>query len=261
MKNYTKVALIGAGNLAWHLAPALEDAGLVVTGVYSRHLRHAQRLADRLYGAPAQNHLDFSTSPAQLFIITVTDDAIEAVAQELQLPPGATLVHTSGSQPLSALRGAATDRTGVFYPVQTFSRSRPVDFRNVPFCLESHDPEVLLRLTKLARKLSQHVALVSSEERQVLHVAAVLANNFTNHLLRMAQTLAEAHHVDFSLLHPLVEETVQKALEGNPAAAQTGPAARGDDTTIKRHLKLLRRFDPAYAKVYRLLTQQIRDSN
>ena len=260
-KKYTKLVVIGAGNLAWHLAPALEDAGLVITGVYSRHLRNAQRLADRLYGAPAQNHLDFSTSPAQLFIIAVADDAIEAVAQELQLPPGATLVHTSGSQPLLALRRATTSRTGVFYPVQTFSQSRPVDFRNVPFCLESDDPEVLLRLTKLARKLSQHVALVSSEERQVLHVAAVFANNFTNHLLRMAQTLAEAHRVDFSLLHPLIEETVQKALQENPAATQTGPAVRGDETTIKRHLKQLRHFDPAYAKVYRLLTQHIRESD
>ncbi len=259
-KKYTKLVVIGAGNLAGHLAPALEDAGLVVSSVYSRRLRHAQRLADRLYGTPAQNHLDFSSSQAQLFIIAVADDAIETVAQQLQLPPGVTLVHTSGSQPLGALRRAATNRTGVFYPVQTFSQAHPVDFRNVPFCLESDDPEVLLRLTKLARKLSQHVALVSSEERQTLHVAAVFANNFTNHLLRMAQTLAEAHHVDFSLLHPLIEETVQKALEG-PAAAQTGPAARGDDTTIKRHLKQLRRFDPAYAKVYRLLTQHIRDSD
>lgn len=261
MKNYSKLVIIGAGNLAWHLAPALEDAGLVISSVYSRHRRNAQRLADRLYGTPAQDHLDFSTSKAQLFIIAVADDAIEAVAQGLQLPPGATLVHTSGSQPLLALRRAATHRTGVFYPVQTFSQSRYVDFRQVPLCLESDDPEVLLRLTKLARKISQHVALVSSEERQVLHVAAVLANNFTNHLLRMAQTLTEAHYVDFSLLHPLIEETVQKALEGSPAAAQTGPAVRGDETTIKRHLKQLRHFDPAYAKVYRLLTQHIQENS
>lgn len=260
MKKYRKLALVGAGNLAWHLAPALEDAGLVVTSVYSRYLWNAQRLADRLYGTQAQDHLDFSDSEAQLFIIAVADDAIEAVAQQLQLPPGATLVHTSGSQPLRALRRAATDRTGVFYPVQTFSRARRPDFHHVPFCLESDDPEVLLRLTKLARQLSQHVALVSSEERQVLHVAAVFANNFTNHLLHMAQTLAEAHHIDFSLLHPLIEETVQKALEG-PAAAQTGPAVRGDETTIKRHLKQLRHFDPAYAKVYKLLTQHIQGTD
>ncbi|MGB3849711.1 MAG: Rossmann-like and DUF2520 domain-containing protein [Tunicatimonas sp.] len=253
--------MIGAGNVAWHLAPALEDAGLVVERVYSRRRRNAQQLADRLYGTDAQNHLNFSDSEAQLFIVAVTDDAIKEVVQKLQLPAGATLVHTSGSQPLRALRPAVTNRTGVLYPVQTFSRARRIDLRHVPLCLESEDPEVLLRLTKLARKISQHVALVNSEERQALHVAAVFANNFTNHLLRMAQTLAEAHHIDASLLHPLIEETVRKALEGDPAAAQTGPAARGDETTIRRHLRQLKSFDPAYAKVYRLLTQHIQESS
>ena len=261
MKNYSKLVIIGAGNLAGHLAPALEDAGLMVAGVYSRRLARAQQLADRLYGTPAQNHLDFSNSEAQLFIVAVADDAIEVVAQALLLPPGATLVHTSGSQPLGALRRAATERTGVFYPLQTFSSARRITFRDVPICLESDDPEVLLRLTKLARKLSQHVALVSSEERQVLHVAAVFANNFTNHLLGMAQALTEAHRVDFSLLHPLIEETVEKALANGPVAAQTGPAVRGDDTTIRRHLKQLRQFDPAYAKVYKAITQHIRENS
>lgn len=260
-KKYIKLVVIGAGNLAWHLAPALEDAGLVVERVYSRRRSNARQLADRLYGTDTQNHLNFSDSEAQLFIIAIADDAIKEVVQKLQLPAGATLVHTSGSQPLRALRPAATNHTGVLYPVQTFSRSHRVDFRQVPLCLESEDPEVLLRLTKLARKISQHVALVNSEERQALHAAAVFANNFTNHLLRMAQTIAEAHHVDFSLLHPLVEETVRKALEGDPAAVQTGPAARGDETTIRRHLRQLKSFDPAYAKVYRLLTQHIRENS
>ena len=259
MRKYTKVAVVGAGNVAWHLAPALEDAGLIVTSVYSRDQKHARRLADRLYGTHAQDHLDFSGNEAALLIVAVSDDALEEVAQQLVLPEGATVVHTSGSQPLNALRRAATNRIGVFYPLQTFSRHRTVDFHSVPICLESHDAQVLHRLTKLAKQISRHVALVSSAERQVLHVAAVLANNFTNHLLRMAEILTEAHHIDFSLLHPLIEETVYKALENGPAQSQTGPAARDDDTTVRRHLKQLRQFDPTYAKVYRLLTQHIKD--
>lgn len=253
--------MIGAGNVAWHLAPALEDAGLVIERVYSRQQKPAQRLADRLYGTDAQCHLDFSDSEASLFVLAVSDDAIEEVAQQLVLPAAATVVHTSGSQPLKVLQRAATKYTGVFYPLQTFSRHRLPDFRTVPVCLESENSEVLHRLTKLAKKLSGHVALVSSEERQVLHVAAVLANNFTNHLLRMAEELLESHHIDSSLLHPLVEETVLKALESSPALAQTGPAIRGDETTIKRHVKQLKGFDPSYAKVYRLLTQHIREMN
>ena len=253
--------MIGAGNVAWHLTPALEDAGLVIERIYSRQAKHAQQLADRLYGTETQEHLNFSDSEATLFVLAVSDDAITEIAQQLVLPEEATLVHTSGSQPLSALRRAGTQRTGVFYPLQTFSRHREPDFRTVPICLESDDSEVLSRLTKLAKKVSGHVALVNSEERQMLHVAAVLANNFTNHLLRLAETFVEAHHLDATLLHPLVEETVLKALENGPAQGQTGPAVRGDTTTIKRHMKQLRAFNPSYAKVYRLLTQHIQEVN
>ena len=257
MRRYTKGVMIGAGNVAWHLAPALENAGLVIESVYSRRSKRAQQLADRLYNTEGQSHLDFSTSEATLFILAVSDDAIMEVAQQLQLPEEATLVHTSGSQPLQALRRADTPYTGVFYPLQTFSQHRVPDFRTIPICLESDDSEVLSRLTKLAKRVSGHVALVNSEERQMLHVAAVLANNFTNHLLHMAGTFVEAHHLDGALLHPLIEETVLKALESSPASAQTGPAIREDATTIRRHLKQLKAFDSDYAKVYRVLTQHI----
>lgn len=243
--------------MAWHLAPVLEEAGLIVTEVYSRQRKHAQQLADRLYGTDAQTQLDFSKSEAELFILAVSDDAIKEVAEQLVLPEEATVVHTSGSQPVAILDRVPTDRTGVFYPLQTFSRHRLPDFRTIPICLESDDSAVLNQLTKLAKKISGHVALVSSAERQVLHVAAVLANNFTNHLWHMAETLTEAHHIDPSLLHALMEETVLKALESSPAEAQTGPAIRGDETTIRRHLKQLKAFDPEYAKVYRLLTKHI----
>ena len=260
LKKYTKGVIIGAGNVAWHLAPALEDAGLVIESIYSRQRQRAQALADRLYGTEVREHLDFSDSEATLFILAVSDDAIEEVAQQLVLPEEATVVHTSGSQPLRILQKASTPYTGVFYPLQTFSRPRLPDFRTVPICLESDDSEVLVRLTKLAKKVSGHVALVNSAERQVLHVTAVFANNFVNHLLRMAETLAEEHQLDFSLLHPLIEETVVKALEVSPALAQTGPAARSDETTIKRHTKQLRAFDPGYAKVYRVLTQHIQET-
>ena len=122
MKKFEKVALVGAGNVAWHIAPALEDAGLIITEVYSRQPKHAQQLADRLYGTCVQANLDFSASEAELFVLAVSDDAIREVASQLMLPMEATVVHTSGSQPLDALRHARTDRTGVFYPLQTFSR-------------------------------------------------------------------------------------------------------------------------------------------
>ncbi len=249
--------MVGAGRLAWHLASALEEAGLVVSCVYSRNRKHARQLANRLYNTRSQDHLDFSAYNAQLVVLAVPDDAIKEVCTQVVLPPGAALVHTSGSQSLDSLRSAPTNYTGVFYPVQTFSKDRALDFKQIPICLESDDSGVLLRLTKLAKKISEHVALVSSAERQELHVAAVFANNFTNHLLHMAQVYAEAHQLDFSLLHALIDETTLKALETGPAAAQTGPAVRSDQTTIRRHLRQLKAFDPEYAKVYRLLTKHI----
>ncbi|MEM9675702.1 MAG: DUF2520 domain-containing protein [Bacteroidota bacterium] len=255
--SFDKIAMVGAGNVAWHLAPVLEAAGCAVTQVYSRSEEKAKELVIQLYQAEVQTQLDFSNSLAELFILAVSDDTIAEVARQIQLPAEATIVHTSGGQSLNALAKAPTERIGVFYPLQTFSKLRPVDFRDIPICLESDDSKVLHRLTKLARGISRQVKLINSEERAQLHVAAVLANNFTNHLLRMAEELLNDHQLDFTLLHPLIEETVAKALEIGPAQSQTGPACRYDEKTINHHLKYLRTYDPAYAKVYKALTQHI----
>ena len=155
------------------------------------------------------------------------------------------------------LKRSATPRVGVFYPLQTFSKHHPLDFHQVPICLESEDSDTLYKLTKLAKSISGHVALLNSQERRVLHVAAVFASNFTNHMLRMAETLAEAHQLDYELLKPLIEETIRKSLATSPEQAQTGPAVRGDARTIKQHQAFLKKFDPDYAKVYRVITQHI----
>ena len=258
MKQYEKIAMIGSGNVAWHLAPALEDGGHKITEVYSRQISKAEQLANRLYQADAQSHLDFSTSNATLCIFAISDDAIPSVAQQITLPPEALVVHTSGGQPLEALNGAPTELIGVFYLLQTFSRHRAISFREIPICLEANDSDVLHRLIKLARTISRQVKLINSKERALLHVSAVFANNFTNHLLRMAEQLLQDHQLDFSLLYPLIEETMAKAFETGPAQAQTGPALRNDENTISRHLRQLKSYDPAYAKVYQAITQHIR---
>jgi len=258
--SFDKIVMVGAGNVAWHLAPALEAAGCAVSQVYSRSEEKAAELVSHLYQAEVQTQLDFSGSSAELFILAVSDDAIAEVAQQIKLPAEAVVVHTSGGQSLEVLAKAPTEQIGVFYPLQTFSKPRPVDFRDIPICLESDDNEVLHRLTKLARSISRQVKLINSEERARLHVAAVLANNFTNHLLQMAEQLLHDHQLDFALLHPLIEETVAKALEIGPAQSQTGPARRHDEKTINHHLKYLRMYDPAYAKVYKALTQHIQST-
>lgn len=261
MHTQYRITIIGAGRVAWHLAPALENAGHVIQEVYSRRYREAKKLASRLYQASAQDEPDFSDSSAEIFILAVADDAIRTVASRLLLPEHDTIVvHTSGSQPLGALADAQSSFTGVFYPLQTFTKDKEVDFSKIPVCLEADDDGVLKVLIKLAKSISAEVRLINSQERAILHIAAVFACNFTNHLLQMAETLTESHHLEFSLLKPLIAETISKGLTIGPRQAQTGPAIRGDLITLEKHMDYLRNYDKDYAEIYKVITQHILDT-
>ncbi len=259
-----QLVLIGAGNLAWHLAPAFENAGHVVSAVFSRNASHAQHLTNDLYDARPVTELNFAESHARLFVLAVPDDALETVCRELVLPPNAIVVHTSGTQPLDGLvhwlsvYSDVPAQAGVFYALQTFSRNQPLlDFADVPLCIEASDADAEAELVELGQSLSDTVYLVTSAERQVLHLSAVLACNFTNHLLALAKDQTDAADLDFSLLHPLILETIRKALSADhPADVQTGPARRHDQTTISTHLALLTN-QPTTKQVYKLLSDSI----
>jgi predicted short-subunit dehydrogenase-like oxidoreductase (DUF2520 family) len=249
------LTFIGAGNVAWHLAQALEDAGHSIREVYSRDIRRARELAHHLYDAQAVHSLDFSGSQAETFVIAVPDDAVFDVLEDTIFPAGSIVCHTSGTLPLATLK-RITNR-GVFYPLQTFSKSRPVEVSKVPVCLEASNTQTEEILVALAQSISKTVYLVSSEERKVLHVGAVFACNFTNHLLAISKQIVETEGLEFDLLKPLIEETLNKALAAtDPAAVQTGPAIRGDEHTIQQHLRFLKE-DPLRQKLYKLLTESI----
>jgi predicted short-subunit dehydrogenase-like oxidoreductase (DUF2520 family) len=250
------VSFIGAGNLAWHLAPALDNAGYAVHEVYSRHARHAEQLTGRLYNARVVQSPDFSASSSNIFIICVTDDAIEAVVRELVLPENALLLHTSASQPRTVLEYAAPAATGVFYPLQTFSKSRKIHFASIPIFVEGDTPQTEKVLLTMGRALSREVHLLDAQQRLALHVAAVFAANFTNHLLHLAHEIMQQSGLKPEWLHPLVAETVNKAMELGPAAAQTGPASRGDLQTLDRHMDFLKNL-PDQAAIYRIISQDI----
>jgi predicted short-subunit dehydrogenase-like oxidoreductase (DUF2520 family) len=252
------VSFIGSGNLAWHLAPALDNVGYIVKEVYSQNPRHATSLVGRLYQADVKATLDFSTSSSEIFIIAVSDDAIQEVAQEIILPEDAILVHTSGGQPLSTLGYAATPHVGVFYPLQTFSKAKKVDFRDVPIFLESDSDDVVKVLMKMGKALSSKVKRITSRDRKALHVAAVFASNFSNHMLSIAQEIAKKNGLDFELLKPLIAETLNKSLSINPKDAQTGPAKRGDVETLDKHLEFLQ-DEPELAEIYKIVSQHILD--
>jgi predicted short-subunit dehydrogenase-like oxidoreductase (DUF2520 family) len=259
-----KLSFIGAGNLAWHLAMAFENAGHFICEVYSRDEKNARQLISMLYDARLNPDLNFAESESELFVLAIPDDAIEDVAAQLVLPENAIVVHTSGSKSLEilhrlmAIYSDVPVRTGVFYPLQTFSKgTNALSFEGIPLCIEASDKETETQLIALGHELSQIVYLVNSHERKVLHIAAVFACNFTNYLLGIAKDLTDSENLEFDLLKPLIEETFQKALDSrHPALVQTGPARRGDINTLSLHLDYLSN-KPELLQLYRILSDGI----
>jgi len=260
MANPFFVSMIGSGNLAWHLAPALDNSGFVVKEVYSHNPQHAEELTERLYQAEVKATLDFSTSDSLVFILAVSDDAIEQIAQEIILPDDAILVHTSGSQPIKLLEFAATTNLGVLYPLQTFSKSRKVDFKKIPLFVETHTEETEKVLMQIARAIGKDVFKIGSEERKALHIAAVFASNFTNHMLTVSKEIMQQNSLDFDWLKPLITETVNKSLYLGPDNAQTGPAKRGDLDILDSHLEFLSQQE-SIAEIYKVVSQHIVDTH
>ncbi len=255
-----KVAILGTGNLAWHLAPALEDAGHTVTEIYSRESRKAESLTARLYTAEPKTDLDFSDSEAEIFIMALADSAIPNIAEELILPDESILVHTSGAVSLDILGYSSASYTGIFYPLQTFTRDREIDFREVPFLLESEDETSLQKLKRLAKSLSNVSYTVKTKDRKALHVAAVFASNFSNHMLRIAEEIMGRQGLEFEMLKPLIIETISKSLELGAKKSQTGPAVREDMNTLDAHYQFLQ-YNEQLAEIYKLISQDIIDSH
>jgi predicted short-subunit dehydrogenase-like oxidoreductase (DUF2520 family) len=249
------ISIIGAGRVGWHLAQALSAAGHTIQEIWSRRQSQAQLLAAKLPKARVVHSLDFSESLSQVFLLTVTDAALGEVSQRLLLPKSAVAAHTSGSQPLSILNSIAGS-TGVFYPLQTFSKEKEVDLAEVPFFIEGSDPATTLILEALARTLSDKIHRASGEQRRQLHLAAVFASNFSNHMLRIANDLLQQSNLPTDLLHPLIEETLQKAITLGPAPAQTGPALRGDLPILEQHQKQLLAH-PKWMQLYKLISDDI----
>jgi predicted short-subunit dehydrogenase-like oxidoreductase (DUF2520 family) len=254
-----KIAIIGAGNVAWHLAPALEEAGHTITEVYARTIQSADKIIERVYEAEAKDDLDFSESRAELFILAVKDSAIPEISDEIILPERSILVHTSGSVDLASLNLSSATHTGVFYPLQSFSIGKKLEWSELPILVESDDEEVLQMLKKLAKSLSHQVFTVQSKDRKALHVAAVFASNFSNHMIRIAEEIMRRQGLDFEMLKPLIIETISKSLQIGAKNAQTGPAIRADYEILEEHHQFLN-YNEEIAEIYRLISQDIIDS-
>jgi len=244
----TKITMIGAGNLALHLSHALRHAGHEIVQVYSRTERSASFLANQL-NCPFTTEIDKIT-PSDLAIIAVNDDAIEEVEKHIDFPK----VHTSGTKGLECLTNS---NTGVFYPLQTFSKESEVNFKTIPICIESNDEALRPLLHQLGTSISEKVYTLNSHQRRQLHIAAVIACNFSNLMYRFSQEICEEHEIPFEILHPLILETANKIQSLQPSKAQTGPAQRGDDLTLQKHLSLLEN-NSELQTIYKTLSDSIK---
>lgn len=253
---YYRIGFVGSGNLAWHLAQDLEKAGHYIPVIYSRNEESASLLANQLYDTQVGESLDFTSYQLDVLILAVKDDAIAEVADQLVLEADTIVVHSSGLKPMETL-SILEDNYGVFYPVQTFTKERAIDFSEIPICIESDNTRVHEVLFHMGKSLSQNVLVMESRQRQILHLSAVFANNFTNHMLFWAQNILETEDINFQLLNPLAKETIRKAFDLGPEKAQTGPARRNDLGTLQVHESLIE-GNPELLALYKILSKSLR---
>ena len=252
-----KVVVIGAGNVATHLASALKTCGYDIMQVFSRTEVSAKLLADKLQCSFTSSESSIQRD-ADLYFYCISDNALEAVIKIFQQSKGIH-IHTAGSIHVDIFRNYA-DNYGVLYPMQTFSKQKAIDFNTVPIFTEANNADNLEIINSIARKLSEKVYPISSEQRIKLHIAAVFACNFSNHCFRMAHEILEESHLPFDLILPLIDETVEKLKHLTPEQAQTGPAVRNDQNVLEKHLKALENH-PEKQELYRVLSASISDKN
>ncbi|MCM4156052.1 Rossmann-like and DUF2520 domain-containing protein [Gramella sp. AN32] len=243
-----RVSIIGAGNLASHLYRTfIHNDEIQLEKIFSRK---AGRLSFVQENELKSHSLEELGDPDIIFL-AVKDEAIVEVAQKLSIKNG-FFVHCSGGNELKVL--SEFENHGVFYPLQTFSKDKRIDFRNIPICIEANSEENLQKLKDFASLVSEKVFEVDSEKRRALHLAAVFVNNFTNHLYTIASDFCSENGIPFDILKPLMKETVSKLDTLPPYSAQTGPAIRNDKKTIMAHMEML---NEEHKKIYKLLTASI----
>jgi predicted short-subunit dehydrogenase-like oxidoreductase (DUF2520 family) len=251
---YIRIVLLGSGNLATQLGYALRQSGFHITQVYSPNLKHAKALA-RPLKAKAISSVTQLESTADVYILAVKDDVIDRLAKKLHLKDK-LVIHTSGAVSMDVLQPASSS-VGVFYPLQTLSIDRRTSWKQIPICIESNTKSGKALLNKIAGRLSEQVVPLNSQARKQLHLAAVFACNFSNHMYTIAEQLLKKEKLSYRLLAPLIRETAEKAMELGPKVAQTGPALRADQKTMKKHLKMLS-GNKNYRDLYIAISRSIR---
>ncbi|MDM1062363.1 DUF2520 domain-containing protein [Empedobacter falsenii] len=248
----SSIVILGAGNVAFHLTRALIENTCNVRQIFNRTLEHAREIgeANRISYTDKISEIE----KADIYIIASADSGIEEFSHYIPYDD-VLVVHTSGSSPMSVLKGDY--RKGVFYPLQTFSKERTMRYDNIPFFIEAENSEDLRKLNELGNRISNEVHELNFASRMQVHMTGVWANNFVNHLYYIAGNICEQNNVPFDVLLPLIQETANKVIEMSPKDAQTGPAKRGDQVIIDRHLEALQ-DDSRLLQIYQILTDSIK---
>lgn len=243
-----KVILLGYGNVGSHLCNEfIKNRNIEIVQVYNRSIDRINHLKDKV---KITDNLTTLLS-ADIYIISISDDTILKFTKSLKLKDS-FIIHTSGSLGLDVIQ--STQRKGVFYPLQTFTKDKEIKFKKVPICLESNNNEDLILLEQLASSISDNVFILDSEKRKKMHIAAVFVNNFTNHLYQIGSDICERNEVPFEILLPLIKETAEKVQTLTPLKAQTGPAKRNDQSTISMQINQLKESE---LSIYKSLTDSI----
>ncbi len=246
------VAFIGSGNVATKLAQSLYKEGISIKEIYSPTFSNAQELADTVDATPIES-LNNVSQNIDIIIISISDSALK----EIDLPKfsdNTIICHTSGSVNIEILN--KHNNYGVYYPLQTFSKNTNVDISEVPFCIEANTESNLETLFSLAELISNDVSIVTSLEREKMHLAAVFINNFTNAMYSIAEDLMQESGLNFDYLKPLIKETANKAIKHSPREIQTGPAVRNDKSIINKHIRDLDNNEE-YSNIYKQLSDLI----
>lgn len=249
------ITIVGAGNVGWHLARAFYQKGYTIKEIWSRTFENARELASKVNSNAVESVKDLSKD-TDLFVVCVSDSVIPWVVSTLDASD-IMVVHTAGSVDMSVLQPLSS-HIGVFYPLQTFSRHIPLNLSEVPFCIEASGSQELALLGKLASTLSNVVKPTNSDQRLLLHVAAVFASNYSNLMYILSNEILKPAGLNFELLKPLVAETARKVQTNDPSRVQTGPAKRDDQPVLDKHMEILSTM-PEHRELYTRLALMIQE--
>ena len=248
-----KISIIGSGNVATHLALVLKENFFYIHQIYSRNIENAKQLANLVNAKYISKITEIEK--VDLIIIAVSDDVINQIIENLE---GNNIVHTSGSVSLNVFNNKYTN-FGVLYPLQTFNKKNKIDVKTTPLLIEGNNDKFEKKLVKIASKISNNISIVRSEERENIHLAAVFACNFSNHMYVIANNILKKSNIDFSILIPLLKQNISKIDNNNPLELQTGPAKRKDFKVIKKHINQIK--DNEIKLIYQLITKSIIDTD